>query len=62
MFEQNFGASSTRWLKWFIAAMAVYAVTTIWPDNKTIALIGLAFVSAGIAIARWQISKGRKGE
>ncbi len=62
VFEQNFGERSTRWLKWFIAAMSIYAVTTIWPGNRTIAVIGLVFASFGIAAARRQIKKSRKGD
>ena len=62
MFDQNFGSSSTRWLKWFIAVMAIYAVTSIWPENRILAVIGLVFASVGITLARRQIAKGRRGE
>jgi cell division protein FtsB len=62
MFEQNFGSSATRWLKWFLAAMVVYAITTFWPEHRTIQMIGAVAASLGIAIARRQISKGRRGD
>jgi hypothetical protein len=62
MFEQNFGSSATRWLKWFMAAMVIYAVSTFWPEDRTITVLGAIAAYLGIAIARRQISKGRKGD
>jgi hypothetical protein len=61
MFEQNFGSRGTRWLKWFMVAMVIYAITSFWPDNRMVAIIGLACAGIGIAIARHQIAKGRRG-
>ena len=60
MFEQNFGSRGTRWLKWFMAAMVIYAVTSLWPENRTVAIIGAVCAVVGIGIARRQIAKGRR--
>ena len=62
MFAQNFGGGYARWFKWFIAAMVVYALSTLWPDNRTVEILGGFVAAIGIAIARYQIAKSRKGE
>ena len=61
MFDQDFGSRATRWLKWFMLAMLVYALSSLWPDNRVVAIIGMAGAVAGIAIARNRIAKSRKG-
>jgi hypothetical protein len=62
MFEQNYGSKTTRWLYWFIGAMAVYALSTLWPRSRMIVWIGAACALLGINIARWEIARDRKGK
>jgi hypothetical protein len=61
MFEQNFGSQGSRWLKWFMLAMVLYAITTFWPKNRTLETIGVLGAGIGISIVRDQIIKRRSG-
>ena len=60
MFEHDQGLGPGKWLKWFTAAMAIFAITTFWPGNRTLAFIGSICATAGISLARHQIKKGRE--
>jgi hypothetical protein len=62
MFDYNAGLGPGRWLKWFVLAMAVYAVSTLWPENHTAVFIGGMACSIGIDVAYRQIQKARREE
>jgi hypothetical protein len=60
MFEQNYGGKQVRWLYWFMGAMAVYALSTLWPNSRAVIWIGAVFASLGIALIRREIRRNRK--
>jgi hypothetical protein len=60
VFEQNYGSKGTRWLYWFMGAMIAYALSTLWPENRTAVSLGGGFAALGVGIARYQISKARR--
>lgn len=62
MFDQNFGSRETRWLKWFMIPTTICALAGLWPENRTVAFIGWAGGMVGIAIARYRLTKGRRGD
>lgn len=37
MFDYDQGLGPGKWLKWFMAAMVVYAVCTLFPNSRVIA-------------------------
>jgi hypothetical protein len=59
MFNYDYDLGPGRWLKWFMAAMIIYAISTCWPDNEWVVRIGLAFAAIGISMAKRQIKRGR---
>jgi hypothetical protein len=60
MFEQNFGGRYANWLKWFLFLMAIYALSTLWPENRTVVILGGFVAAVGIGIVRYQIKKSRR--
>jgi hypothetical protein len=60
MFDYDQGLGLGKWLKWFMAAMVIYAVCTFWPENQIAIVIGGLFAVVGIGIVRHQITKGRR--
>jgi hypothetical protein len=60
MFDYDQGLGLGKWLWWFMAAMVVYGVLTLFPENAWAAKIGALAAIAGIAIARHQIVKSRR--
>lgn len=59
MFDYDQGLGPGKWLKWFVGAMAVYGISTMWPESKAAILIGAIFAAVGIGLARHQINKRR---
>jgi small-conductance mechanosensitive channel len=59
MFDYDPGLGPGKWLKWFMAAIAIYGVSTFWPDNQTAIFVGGVFAALAIGIARHQIRKAR---
>lgn len=57
MFQTDYGFGPGKWLKWFMIAMAIYAISTFWPENGALALIGGCFAAAGIALARRKLRR-----
>jgi len=60
MFDQNYGSKTTRWLYWFIAAMAIYALSTLWSHVRIAAWIGACVAAFGISLARREIRRNRR--
>jgi hypothetical protein len=62
MFDQDRGLGPGKWLKWFMACAIVYALLTLFPENKVAIAIGGLFAAVAIGLARHQIDKGRRGD
>ena len=63
MFNYDQGLGPGKWLRWFMAAMVIYGILTLLPENAWAAWaakIGALAAVAGIAIARYQFVKVRR--
>ena len=56
------GLGPGRWLKWFMVAMVIYGLSTLWTESRIAAAIGVVFAAIGYGIARYQIARGRRDE
>jgi hypothetical protein len=59
MFNYDQGLGPGKWLKWFMPAMVIYAVSTFWPANGIAVFLGSVFGTVGLNIAWYQIRKHR---
>jgi hypothetical protein len=62
MFDYDKGLGPGKWLKWFMACAVVYALLTLFPENRLAVVIGSLFAAAAVGLAWHQIKKGRRGE
>jgi hypothetical protein len=60
MFNYDQGLGPGKWLKWFMAAMIVYAISTFWPEHRITVFVGGIFAAVGVRIARYQMNKDRE--
>jgi hypothetical protein len=56
MFNYDTGLGPGKWLNWFMACAAIYALLTLFPENRVAAVIGGFFAFPAISIARRQIA------
>jgi hypothetical protein len=58
MFDYDQGLGPGKWLKWFMVAMILYAISTFWPDNRIAVFLGGGLAALGVSLAVHQIRKG----